>query len=116
LRGQSGRSEGDLQVEIAIDCDVFPARLSFGDDCVVFADTRDGQIALSRSLLDETQRGRSMTMRLDLLDKPKDQAARFGGEIVVDLSARQSAIAGGMVRFGWALLIGRSRRSSQLDS
>jgi hypothetical protein len=84
----------DPRVEIAIDGGTFPARLMFADDYVVVADSQIGQLpSLSNRLLDAMERGERMTLRFDLLAEPTGPA-RFDSEIVVDLVAGRSAIAG----------------------
>lgn len=89
----------DPRVEIMIDDRVFPAQLLFADDYVVVADSSDameGQAlqipSLSSRLLDALQRGERMTLRFDLLTKPKGEPDRFDSELAVDLSSGRSAI------------------------
>jgi hypothetical protein len=88
----------DPRVEIAIDGHVFPAELLFADDYVVVADATEGRDlrvpSLSRGLLDAMQRGEKMTLRFDLLARPKGEPARFDSELTVDLVSGRSAIAG----------------------
>jgi hypothetical protein len=81
-------------VEIDIDSQTFAAELLFGGDYVVVADTlyRD-QPLLSARLLDAMQAGRTMVLRLDLLEETPDRPDRFDGSIVVDLEAAHEAIA-----------------------
>jgi hypothetical protein len=87
--------KSEARVEVAIDDRVFPARVLFADDYVVVADSRDGAFpVLSDRLLAAMQRGERMALRFDLLDEPKGEPARFDSEIVVDLVAGRSAIAG----------------------
>ena len=75
------------RAEIAIDGRIFPVSLLFGDRYAVLADRQvEGFAALSDGLVDEMVRGRTMTVRLDLLADRRDANA-FDGEAVVDLEA-----------------------------
>lgn len=74
--------------EIAIDGRIFPVSLLFGDQYAVLADRQvEGFAALSDGLVDEMAKGRTMTVRLNLLADHRGIADGFDGEAVVDLEA-----------------------------
>ena len=87
-----GATPADLKAqpgaEIAIDGRIFPVSLLFGDQYAVLADRQvEGFAALSDALVDEMAKGRTMTVRLDLLADRHGGANAFDGEAVVDLEA-----------------------------
>ena len=76
------------RVEIGIDGRIFPASLLFGDDHAVIANAQVGNVAgVSDALVDAMAKGRTMTLRFDLLTKPQRAPAAFDGEAVIDLQA-----------------------------
>jgi hypothetical protein len=86
----------DPKAEIAIDDQVFSATLAFADDYAVLADDDDGSVlSLSNRLLSAMQRGRTMTLRFDLVAPDGPRTTSFDAEAVVDLTASgaQDAIA-----------------------
>jgi hypothetical protein len=86
----------DPKAEIAIDHQVFPATLAFADDYAVLADGDDGSVlSLSDRLLSAMQKGRTMTLRFDLVAPDGPRTTSFDAEAVVDLTAvgAQAAIA-----------------------
>jgi hypothetical protein len=77
----------DPRAEISIDGQIFPVALLFADDYVVLADAQEGVFpSLSTSLVDAMQRGKTMTLRFDLLSEWSGQPT-FDGEAIVDLRA-----------------------------
>jgi hypothetical protein len=76
------------RAEISIDGRIFPVNLLFSDDHAVLADGQvDGFAGVSEQLVEAMAKGRTMTLRLDLLAKPPGAPAEFDGEAVVDLEA-----------------------------
>ncbi len=87
-----GASTADLKdapgAEIVIDGRVFPASLLFSDDHAVLADQQvDGFAALSDGVVDAMAKGRTMTLRLDLVAERPGVADPFDGEAAIDLQA-----------------------------
>jgi len=87
-----GATPADLRAqpgaEIAIDGRIFPVSLLFGDQYAVLADRQvEGFAALSDGFVDEMAKGRTMTVRLDLLADHRGVTNGFDGEAVVDLEA-----------------------------
>ena len=76
------------RVEIGIDGRIFPASLLFGDDHAVVANAQVGNVAgVSDALIDAMAKGRTMTLRFDLLNRRAGAPAAFDGEAVIDLQA-----------------------------
>lgn len=76
------------RVEIGIDGRIFPASLLFGDDHAVIANAQVGNVAgVSDALIDAMAKGRTMTLRFDLLNRRAGAPAAFDGEAVIDLQA-----------------------------
>lgn len=86
------------RAEIAIDGWTFVADLMFADDFVVVVDQFAGDSTMvSNLLLDAMERGRTMTMRFDLLAGTGDDEG-FDGELVLDLQAGAGGAAVAAVR------------------
>src|SRR4029450_8897451 len=82
------------RAEVEIDGKIFPVSLLFGDDHAVLADGEVGGFAgVSEPLVDAMRKGRTMTLRLDLLAEPPETKADFEGAAVIHLnnSARTAA-------------------------
>jgi hypothetical protein len=89
----------DPRAEVWIDEEIYPVALLFADDFVILADARQGPFPmLSDPLIDAMQRGRTMTLRFDLLSERSGPPA-FDGEAVVDLQARGAAEAMAALRW-----------------
>jgi Flp pilus assembly protein CpaB len=79
--------KNDPKAIVTVDGRDFPASLLFADDRVVVADAQDGPYPmLSKKLSDALQTGRTMSVRVDLLEKAADAPA-IDGETVVNLRA-----------------------------
>lgn len=74
------------RAEVEIDSRIFPVSLLFGDDHAVLADGEVGGFAsVSGRLVDAMAKGKTMTLRFDLLAEPPGTKAAFDGVAVVDL-------------------------------
>jgi hypothetical protein len=77
----------DPKAVVSVDGRDFPASLLFADDHVVVADSQDGPYPmLSKPLADALQSGKTMAVKVDLLQKPAG-APTIDGETVVNLKA-----------------------------
>jgi hypothetical protein len=84
----------DPRAEVEIDGKIFPVSLVFGDDHAVLADAEVGGFAgVSERLVDAMAKGRTMTLRLDLLAEAPGAKAAFDGVAVIDLRADGSSAA-----------------------
>jgi hypothetical protein len=80
--------KADPQAEVEIDGRIFPVSLLFGDDHAVLADGEVGGFAgVSALLVDAMAKGKTMTLRFDLLAEPPGTKSAFDGAVVVDLRA-----------------------------
>jgi hypothetical protein len=80
--------KADPLAEVEIDGRIFPVSLLFGDDHAVLADGEVGGFAgVSGLLVDAMAKGKTMTLRFDLLAEPPGTKAAFDGVAVVDLLA-----------------------------
>lgn len=87
------------RAEITIDDRVFPVGIFFADDYVVLADEKKEMFPLlSDRLLVAMQVGRNMVLRFDLVAEHDDRAAKFDGEVVIDLQAGKGGAAVATVR------------------
>lgn len=85
--------------EIVIDDGIFPVSISFADDYAVLADGTEQMFpSLSERLVDATEKGRSMTLRPDLVDELVGQPAAFDGEALIALQAGGGGMALSAVR------------------
>lgn len=81
-------------VEVAIDDQIFPARLLFGDEFVIVTNAADDEGPfLSRRLLDAMQVGATMVLRFDLLREKAGEPKTRDALVVVDLVRGHAAIA-----------------------
>ncbi|HEY6983217.1 hypothetical protein [Reyranella sp.] len=95
----ASKLKDEPRAEISIDGKIFPVSLLFGDDHAVLADHQvDGFAGLSDELVDAMAKGRTMTLRLDLVAEPPGTAAAFDGEAVIDLQAGNGGAAVDAVR------------------
>ncbi|GEP55296.1 hypothetical protein [Reyranella soli] len=87
------------RAEVEIDGKIFPASLLFGDDHAVLADGEVGGFAgLSEPLVDAMAKGKTMTLRLDLLAEPPGTKASFDGAAVIELRANGGRAAIGAMQ------------------
>jgi hypothetical protein len=87
------------RAEVEIDGQIFPVSLLFGDDHAVLADGEVGGFAgVSESVVDAMAKGKTMTLRLDLLAEPPGTKAEFDGAAVIDLRADGGSAAIGAMR------------------
>lgn len=87
------------RAEVEIDGKIFPVSLLFGDDHAVLADGEVGGFAgVSEPLVDAMAKGKTMTLRLDLLAEPPGVKAAFDGAAVIDLRADGGSAAIGAMR------------------
>jgi hypothetical protein len=91
--------KADPRAEVEIDGKIFPVSLLFGDDHAVLADGEGGGFAgVSEPLVDAMAKGKTMTLRLDLLAEPPGTKAAFDGAAVIDLRADGGSAAIGAMR------------------
>jgi hypothetical protein len=89
LKGtDASQLKADPRAEVEIDGQILPVTLLFGDDHAVLADGEVGGFAsLSEPLVDAMAKGKTMTLRLDLLAEPPGTRASFDGTALIDLRA-----------------------------
>lgn len=82
------RLKDDPRAEVAIDSRTFPVGILFADDYAVLADEME-QIfpQLSEDFLDAMEKGRTMTLRFDLVAELAGQPVAFDSEAVIVLQA-----------------------------
>jgi hypothetical protein len=91
--------KADPRAEVEIDGKIFPVSLLFGDDHAVLADGEVGGFAgVSEPLVDAMAKGKTMTLRLDLLAEPPGTKASFDGAAVIELRADGGRAAIGAMR------------------
>ena len=95
----ASRLKADPRAEVEIDDKIFPVSLLFADDYAVLGDGEVGGFAgLSEPLVDAMAKGKTMTLRLDLLAEPPGTKAAFDGAAVIDLRADGGSAAIGAMR------------------
>jgi hypothetical protein len=87
------------RAKVEIDGKIFPVSLVFGDDHAVLADSEVGGFAgVSEPLVDAMAKGKTMTLRFDLLAERPGTKASFDGTAVIDLRADGGSAAIGAMR------------------
>jgi hypothetical protein len=95
----ASRLKAAPRAEVDIDGKIFPVSLLFGDDHAVLADGEvEGFAGVSEPLVDAMAKGKTMTLRLDLLAEPRGTKAAFDGAAVIDLRADGGSAAIGAMR------------------
>jgi hypothetical protein len=95
----ASRLKADPRAEVEIDGKIFPVSLLFGDDHAVLADSETGGFAgMSEPLVDAMAKGKTMTLRLDLLAEPAGTKASFDSAAVIELRADGGRAAIGAMR------------------
>jgi hypothetical protein len=86
------------RAEIVIDGRTFAADILFAGDFLVVVDQESDSTMVSDRLLDEMEKGRTMTIRFDLLIDEADGGGEFDGELLLDLQAGRGGSAVAAVR------------------